>query len=193
MTRTWFTADYHMGHGNIIGLCERPFADVDEMENRIIQWHNELVAPRDTVYDLGDFAFRCTPEHAVDRLAKLNGCRVMLWGNHDKPLRQALSRGLLKSLLARGKVSFVGDPDPRQQTALKVSVDGQRIVLAHYAQRTWQGAFRDTWHLFGHSHGNLAPFRKSFDVGVDANNFRPLSLEDVRTRMEAVTEAFSEE
>ncbi len=193
MTRAWFTADYHMGHSNIIGLCERPFAAVEEMENRIIQWHNELVGPRDTVYDLGDFAFRCSPEHAVECLEKLNGRRVMLWGNHDKPLRQAWRRGMLKSLVATGRVTFIGDSDPGLQTALQVSNDGQRIVLAHYAQRTWAGAFRGTWHLFGHSHGNLSPFRKSFDVGVDANNFRPLSFEAVRARMDAVTEAFSEE
>lgn len=26
---TWFTADLHLGHRNIIDYCDRPFADVD--------------------------------------------------------------------------------------------------------------------------------------------------------------------
>ena len=181
-----------MGHRNIIGLCSRPFEDVDEMEREIIARHNELVAPNDEVYDLGDFAYRCPPEHASDCLRRLNGRRTMLWGNHDKPLRQALRQGLLDDLVQSGRVTFVGDPDPRFQTGLRVVIDGQRIVLGHYAQRTWQGAFRGAWHLFGHSHGNLNPFRKSLDVGIDAWAFRPASIEEIQERMDAVTKEFSE-
>jgi calcineurin-like phosphoesterase family protein len=100
---------------------------------------------------------------------------------------------LLDDLLASSKVTFVGDPDPRFQTGLQIGVENQRIVLSHYAQRTWQGAFRGAWHLYGHSHGNLPPFRKSMDVGVDAWDFRPVSFEQIQDRMNAVTEAFSEE
>jgi calcineurin-like phosphoesterase family protein len=112
LSRTWFTSDYHMGHRNIIGLCSRPFEDVDEMEREIIARHNELVAPNDEVYDLGDFAYRCPPEHASDCLRRLNGRRTMLWGNHDEPLRQALRQGLLDDWVQSGRVTFVGDPEP---------------------------------------------------------------------------------
>ena len=132
MSRTWFTSDYHMGHRNIIGLCDRPFADVEEMEREIVARHNELVAPDDEVYDLGDFAYRCPPEHAADCLRRLNGRRTMLWGNHDKPLRQAFKRGMLVDLVESGKVKFIGDPDPRFQTGLRVVIDGHPVVLAHY-------------------------------------------------------------
>lgn len=192
MSSIWFTSDYHMGHRNIIGLCERPFADVEEIETEIIARHNNVVGAEDEVYDLGDFAYRCSSGHAAECLRRLNGCRTILWGNHDKPLRQAFKRGLLDDLVESGKVTFVGDPDPRFQTGLQIAIDNQRIILSHYAQRTWQGAFRGAWHLYGHSHGNLPPFRKSMDVGVDAWEFRPVSFEEIRERMNAVTEAFSE-
>ena len=192
MKRVWFTSDYHMGHRNIIGLCERPFADVDTMEREIVALHNALVGADDKVYDLGDFAFRCTAEHAADCLRKLNGRRVILWGNHDKPLRQAFRKGLLDDLVGGGKVTFIGDPDAQFQTGLRINIEGQPIILSHYAQRTWQGAFRGAWHLYGHSHGNLSPYRKSFDVGVDAHDFRPISYENVKERMRVVQEEFSE-
>lgn len=193
MSRTWFTSDYHMGHRNIIGLCGRPFADIEAMESEIIERHNAIVGPDDEVYDLGDFAFRCSAEHAVECLRALNGRRTILWGNHDKPLRQAVRRGLVDDLVESGKVVFVGDPEPRFQTGLNITIENQRIVLAHYAQRTWQGAFRGAWHLYGHSHGNLPPFKKSTDVGVDSWGFEPIGFEGIRETMDAVTKAFSEE
>ena len=192
MPTTWFTSDYHLGHRNIIHLCERPFADVGAMDQAIIERHNACVGQSDTVYDLGDFAFRCTAEYAVACLCRLNGQRQILLGNHDKPLRQALKRGLLDGLIDSGRLTIVGDADPRIQTALRVNIEGQEIVLAHFAQRSWHSAFRGTWHLYGHSHGNLSPFRKSMDVGVDVHQFRPLSFTDLQTRMAGVEEPFSE-
>ena len=65
-------------------------------------------------------------------------------------------------------------------------------MLAHYAQRTWHGAFRGSWHLFGHSHGNLGPYLKSIDVGVDVHNFLPVSFSERKQRMDRVEEAFRE-
>ena len=180
MSRIWFTSDYHMGHRNIIGLCGRPFAAVEEMEREIVERHNAVVGPDDKVYDLGDFAYRCSSEHAAECLRRLNGRRTMLWGNHDKPLRQAFRKGMLDDLVESGTVEFVGHPDPQYQTGLCIVIENQRIILAHYAQRTWQGAFRGTWHLFGHSHGNMRPFRKSLDVGLDAWAFRPVTFEEIR-------------
>lgn len=192
MADVWFTADYHLGHRNIIGHCERPFADVEAMDQAIIQRHNECVGQGDTVYDLGDFAFRCSPEYAVACLFRLNGNRRLLWGNHDKPLRDAHKRGMLDGLIAAGRLKLVGDPDPRVQTSIRVNIERQEIVLAHFAQRTWHGAFRDAWHLFGHSHGNLRPYLKSIDVGVDVHDFRPVSFTDLQTRMAEIAEPFSE-
>ena len=45
MADTWFTADFHLGHFNIIGFCKRPFADTPEMNEAIIERLNhELVS-----------------------------------------------------------------------------------------------------------------------------------------------------
>jgi len=192
MPTTWFTSDYHLGHRNIIRLCNRPFANVEEMDQAIIKRHNACVGQADTVYDLGDFAFRCSAEYAVACLHRLNGRRHLVLGNHDKPLRQAHKRGLLDSLIESGRLTLVGHTDPRTQTALRVSIEGQEIVLAHFAQRSWHGAFRGSWHLYGHSHGNLSGLHKSMDVGVDANDFRPFSFANIQYRMAEIADSFSE-
>jgi len=46
---TWFTADLHFGHRNIIECCNRPFADVDAMNCALIQNWNQVVSDDDTV------------------------------------------------------------------------------------------------------------------------------------------------
>jgi calcineurin-like phosphoesterase family protein len=50
--------------------------------------------------------------------------------------------------------------------------------------RVWPRSHYNSWHLFGHSHGKLEPVGKSWDVGVDKNNFIPLSLTQIEKIME---------
>ena len=55
----WFTADFHLGHSNIIRYCERPFASAAEMDEEILVRMNECVKPDDELYFLGDFCMGC--------------------------------------------------------------------------------------------------------------------------------------
>jgi calcineurin-like phosphoesterase family protein len=50
--KTYFTADHHFGHESIIGMCNRPFVAVDQMDRAMIAAWNEVVAPIDTVWHL---------------------------------------------------------------------------------------------------------------------------------------------
>ena len=54
----WFSADYHFSHKNIIEYTNRPFSDITEMDNTIVENHNSVVKPNDHVYFLGDFSFQ---------------------------------------------------------------------------------------------------------------------------------------
>ena len=51
----FYIGDPHLGHEAIIRLCNRPFADVDEMNEAIVCNWNSAVTNQDTVYVLGDF------------------------------------------------------------------------------------------------------------------------------------------
>ena len=55
MSKLFFTSDHHFGHKNILKFSNRPFTNVQEMDEIMIQKWNEKVQPEDEVYHLGDF------------------------------------------------------------------------------------------------------------------------------------------
>ena len=56
--KTWVISDTHWYHENIIKLCHRPFLSAKEMNEKLIENWNSVVSRDDTVYHLGDVAFR---------------------------------------------------------------------------------------------------------------------------------------
>ena len=69
----------------------------------------------------------------------------------------------------------------------EVNIRNQPIVLCHYAMRVWHHSGRGAWQLYGHSHGKLpsAEGSRSMDVGVDTNDFRPYSFDEIRAKLPA--------
>ena len=120
----------------------------------------------------------------------------MILGNHDKPLRTAYKNGMLDDLIRNDKLRIIGGKVALDKSILIAKVlrhDNERIVLSHYSYRSWPTAFRGTMHAFGHSHSNLSDFYKSKDVGVDTNNFYPVSFEDFIEEMHAKDNDFRED
>lgn len=171
-----FISDTHWGHANIIRYSKRPFSSVEEMNQKLIENWNARVAPEDTVYHLGDFAFM-KYEQFLRILARLNGKKHVIRGNHDK-LISSNRHDLLKS----GALDSIQD-------YLELRLPGTpMIVLFHYGQRVWNKSHHGSIHLYGHSHGSLPPYGKSVDVGVDSkeitDEYRPVSLDEVLRYME---------
>ena len=54
----WFTSDLHLGHVNVLQFQNRPFADIDEMNEALIANINAKVKKNDELWILGDFSFR---------------------------------------------------------------------------------------------------------------------------------------
>ena len=85
-TPIFFTSDSHFCHSNIIKFCDRPFKDVEEMNEILIDNWNKTVGPNDIIYHLGDFCFAGSAEwHSI--LGRLNGRIHLILGNHDEKLR----------------------------------------------------------------------------------------------------------
>ncbi len=157
----FFTADTHFGHAGARALYRRPFASVAEMDEAMVARWNEAVGPDDEVWHLGDFVVCRRPvEAAAALLARLNGRKRLIIGNNDPPAVAALP----------------GWADPAAHYA-EAEEDGANVVLCHYAFRTWRNAGRGWANLHGHSHGRLRPLLpRQADVGVDAQDFRPVTL-----------------
>ena len=82
MIDTWFCSDHHIGHRNILDYEKehRPFSNLIEMQECLIERHNSVVKPNDIVYFLGDFAFG---RHNIQIAEKFNGKKRLILGNHD--------------------------------------------------------------------------------------------------------------
>lgn len=80
--KTFIIADTHFGHSNIIKYCNRPFTNVEDMDNQLIKNWNNIVNKNDIVYHLGDFALG-NIEKITEYRSKLNGKIFLVMGNHD--------------------------------------------------------------------------------------------------------------
>ena len=87
MPATFLVSDTHFGHAGVCRFTEsdgvtkiRPWTDPDEMDEEMIKRWNDTVRPNDKVYHLGDVVIN---RRALPTLARLNGDKVLIRGNHD--------------------------------------------------------------------------------------------------------------
>lgn len=78
---TFFSSDQHFGHTNVIGYCNRPFANIQQMNDTLISNWNDIVTNEDHIYVLGDFSMSINS--MVEITPKLNGTKYLIPGNHD--------------------------------------------------------------------------------------------------------------
>ena len=163
----WFTADPHYGHKNIIKYCNRPFDTVQDMDETMIDNHNAVVKPDDDVYIVGDFSMG-GPEVQSRYLKRLNGRKHLIKGNHDRHPEKAT-----------GWTSVADYLELRAE-------DGTYLVLCHYGMRVWNGSYRGSVQLYGHSHGKLPGNSQSLDIGVDCWDYRPVLWKDIKQRLKTL-------
>jgi calcineurin-like phosphoesterase family protein len=87
MPAVFLVSDTHFGHAGVCHFTRndgvtklRPWTDPDEMDEEMVKRWNETVRPNDKVYHLGDVVIN---RKALKTLARLNGDKVLIRGNHD--------------------------------------------------------------------------------------------------------------
>jgi len=181
MPKTFLTADSHHGHANILDYCDRPFADVNEMDNELIHRWNEVVGPEDTVYHLGDFALG-NAEEASCYFRRLNGKIHVLsypWHHDYRWLPSPTQNMILGYVSASGHYVVMEPPIVVLRLLHKTNKHHQTLTLCHFAMTVWPQSHYGSLHAFGHSHGRYKPNNRSIDVGVDCWNYAPVSLDAI--------------
>lgn len=158
----FFTSDFHFDHKNSIPYCKRPFSDIEEMNEGLISNANERVRKIDHFVIAGDLTLHHKKEIVYRKfLNRLNGNHIILKGNHDYWIPKGSGRYIFHT-----------------------TINGQFIAVCHYPMRSWNRSIHGSWNLHGHTHTLLAPLRNQYDIGVDNNNYYPISFEEIKVYMD---------
>lgn len=177
----FFTSDTHFNHANIIKFCSRPFDSVEEMNETLISNWNNTVPKDGIVFHLGDFAFGGSEVwHKI--LSRLNGQIHLILGNHDlKNFRQGYA-----------------DSFASVQEQLTIDIGKKKVILTHFPLLCYHGTWgteMNVWNLMGHVHTLKSNnggkdferlqylFPTQYDVGVDLNDYTPISFDEVKERI----------
>ena len=164
----YFTADLHLGHTNAIQFTSRPFQSAEEMDKNLITNINSRVLMEDELWILGDFSFKITREQAVEWRKEIRCRHVhLVIGNHDKNYEE---QGIFESV----------------QNYKELKTPKGKVILFHYPIADWNGKYHGSLHLHGHIHStgeynekNVESGNRIYDVGVDANDYYPVKLEEI--------------
>lgn len=167
--------DTHFGHKNLLSAINpdgsplRPFSSVEEMDEALIENWNSVVAPRDTVYHMGDI---CMPRSGIKCLLRCNGRKVLFRGNHDSNFK-------LKEL-----AEYFDD--------VRGCFYRDGLVFSHFPVHasSLQGPYKGNVH--GHLHCHLISVdgrtdERYFNTCVERNNFTPVSYDLIKEHFHGLT------
>jgi len=167
----FLTSDTHFGHKNIIEYTNRPFQTVEEMDEVIIKNINKTVGEDDELYILGDFCMNGGYEKR-SRYRNLIKCKnvYLILGNHDTRLVD----------------TFKPSPFQLEQDYMELKFEDTMFCLSHYPFLSWHNRELGSIMCHGHIHSDSRNNEINqwqnvyrYDVGVDANKYRPVSIYDI--------------
>lgn len=211
MVNTWISSDWHYGHENIVaGVSKwddksacRNFATLEEHNEKLIENINKCAKKDDVMYFAGDFAFG--GKQNIYEFWKRLECKNIhfVYGNHDLHIRKnsLLKTDDDKEVTSQSLFLSIND-------ILYKRISNEKIIICHYAMRTWDNGHHGAIMLYGHSHGSLAEYSvnlpttindrdgsliknitapakfKTMDVGIDTHpEFRPYHIDEIRKEM----------
>ena len=180
---TFFVSDTHFGHQRIIELCNRPFSSVEEMNEVMIERWNAVVKPTDKVYHMGDVALGKIAD-SLPLIGRLNGTKILIPGNHDR-----IFSGVKQSQRERFFPEYMKVFDFIAAELSSVWIDSRMAIMSHFP---YAGDSHDEDRysekrppdrgfplIHGHVHEKWKHNGRMFNVGVDVNNFTPVSEDEI--------------
>jgi len=166
----FITSDPHFGHENIVNLEGGPFKHTNHRDSVLIRNWNETVTDDDTIYIAGDFSLR----YARDRgyyemiLRKLNGKKILIPGNHE----------------IEKYAFYCGDRGVGFWSLHYPYLDVDEFSICHDPSLALVN--RKRWFLCGHVHDLFHIQKNVFNVGMVVNNWRPISLDQIREQIKDI-------
>lgn len=174
----YLTSDLHLGHSNVIKHCNRPFNSIEEMNEGIIRNINYMIRPNDELYILGDlYLGEKQTVNTFEYAKKINSNHIhLVKGNHDMRLSELIK--------INDDYKIFESISPYKE----LKYEKRYFVLCHYPfmDGSWNKAMHGSFDLHGHIHSNnkynLQQKEKGifrYDVGVDANDYYPVLIDDI--------------
>lgn len=144
--RNLYISDLHLFHKNVTkagkNFDSRPYENIEEMNDDILQRWNNSVTNIDHVYICGDLIWKFNNENrdeAMRILNAMNGNLHLIVGNHDK-VKSALFKKRFEEIVFYKRVQDYLDGEQVQ------------VVLSHYYMPFYEGHYHNTVLIHGHSH-----------------------------------------
>lgn len=156
--RVWVWSDLHIGHENVIRYCDRPFADAEEMNERLHTNWRETVGDDDLLLFVGDVAMWPALRDGVwERIrGAAGGTRRLVVGNHD--------------LTGSGRLRIDGFDAVHSLLCLP---GDPPLLFTHLPL----GDVPPGWvNVHGHTHDSPVARSPHINVSVEQIDYRPLAL-----------------
>lgn len=173
--KTWITADWHLGEDRF-ELMGRPFKDVMAHVITLVNNHNALVKPDDKVIVVGDVLYKKADAFWLEMIAKFNGRKFLVRGNHDQAFSDEQFAPYFDSIHREGEGFYM-------------DLDRLKVYITHYPSEGKEDAFN----LVGHVHGAWKYQLNSLNVGVDVHHFRPVDMDTIPFHFNAVDKFYDED
>ena len=154
----WFTADLHFGDDGIMRYFGRPFRNIAEMNNAMLDAMATRLKDGDDLWVLGDVADTGSGGEELARtlIERLPGRKHLIRGNHDDAAITSL-------------------PWTSQHELIELRDGPECFVLCHYPLLSWNGARQGAIQLFGHLHDRWPGSDRQVNVGVELWGYRPIT------------------
>jgi len=189
--KQFVTSDWHVSHFNVLNFSNRPFKDLHHMHEVLINNYNSTV-PEDGVCFFGGDMGMGNPLTLKKVIERLNGTKILILGNHDKGPNKMYSLGF-DAVMYGAVFHIAGEQITYTHCPLRDTYREDTSKMKNNANcPNWHGEDREKYqkfcipnwgqyHLHGHIHSpNSGQSNKiegrQYDVGVDANNYRPVSF-----------------
>jgi calcineurin-like phosphoesterase family protein len=191
----FFTSDWHLYHVAVLKFCERPFKDIEHMHQVLVNNYNAVVPEHGICYFVGDMGM-----YNVDLIKpiidSLNGTKVLILGNHDPGVNASYNMGFdivvhgITMKIAGEMVTITHCPllETYREDTSRMKGDKNPYWHGHNNKKHRELSTKNNgqFHIHGHIHSpNRGQSKKiqgkQYDVGVDAHNFRPVSISTIES------------